>query len=550
MSSPSLALARGAAVALCIATSACASTSVKTTPGDLDGLEGMVRVEERRPSQWGTETEVARVLYDPTACPGISGRRVEREDDTSCHKSLYHVSKGATIHVDFNPAGLIHLKGGVRVRARLLGDNPVELPVENYGRISKDQLQVGDPMTLDDNRSRIATWAKTIPLAAARDAFVTLNTADGVLEHADSELAASYRDFQRLGDAAKEAALPRLQTRADTRGAPLDRVAQATRATRDAVDKVFDELHGMLAAAGLPDYDRGAAAAARRKLERGLLAAKERSSQDAVLARAVAACVSEFKPKAEPETETGPTLTAKKLEVCVKRHAADTRSTALLSQEQSAAAVDEALDELEAVLARAAEDALDGGIKPARIYLAAASTEHGDVLEVIVEEIKTASPDKSEGAPPTVAAASERVMETLRFRLRLVDNGVSARIAPQFVLLRRFKDVAVASATAKPTNFEVTPGASLTFRWRSLDPITDWFIPSLGIHAALPDFDPSNTGFELGVGFAVGLLNELVHFGFGWNLHATRDHEYFFISLDFLAGIDGFTHLTKSEGDQ
>jgi len=461
---------------------------------DGTGLARVVRVEARRPSQAGTTSELAKMLYDPRRCEPLVTRRVESGDDTQCLKSLYHVSKDATILVDFDAVEALALPDGVRVRARLLGDNPVELPVENYSRISKDELDVRAPRGLSGDGAATAKALLALPpkLAAFETALHDVSfAATGAMRAADEAApgAAETRDFAERVDSA----LGALASVRDAAAQLVDSVA-STRANLAAVAEAHIKL------------DRAIAAVAAPVGRVGLLTSH-------------AACADDV---------TSPGCQAQVVAF----------SGPLTNSDEQLDTMRQALEELRSAAARALHEAADG-VKPARIYLGAATTEHGDILEVIVESLEQAAAADQE-AP---------VSETLRFRIRLVDNGVSARVAPNFTLVKRIKDVAVASERAKPSNFEITAGAALTFRWRDEAPWTDWLVPSVGIHATLPDFDPSNS-FELGVGLSLGWLNDMIHAGIGWNLSVTDDREYFFISLDFLAGVDGFSQLTSKGGEE
>lgn len=183
-------------------------------------------------------------------------------------------------------------------------------------------------------------------------------------------------------------------------------------------------------------------------------------------------------------------------------------------------------------------------MKPAIVHLDAADLEHNDTVELIVKasmERLALSDDDS----------TEEEFLTYRFRMRIVDLGFSYAIGPQFGMIKRISDVREATAKDSPSNFRPAPGGAIQFRYRTYSRASDWLLPSVGAAAFVLDFDPSQA-FELGVGPSVGLLNGMVHGGAGWNLFVTDHRMYWFLSLDFLQTIESFGPLfggSKEEGE-
>jgi hypothetical protein len=70
----------------------------------------------------------------------------------------------------------------------------------------------------------------------------------------------------------------------------------------------------------------------------------------------------------------------------------------------------------------------------------------------------------------------------------------------------------------------------------------DWVFPSVGLAVYAVDFDPA-TSLELGVGPSIGLLDEHIHAGIGWNLSVGDHRQFWWVSLDFLRASDTFAAL-------
>lgn len=178
---------------------------------------------------------------------------------------------------------------------------------------------------------------------------------------------------------------------------------------------------------------------------------------------------------------------------------------------------------------------LERDIRDARVRLSSLALSHGDRVEVIVRLTRQGTAVRP-GESADAADLEERVV------VRAVDYGVSFSTSPQFVLIKRASDVRTATAAEKPSNFEPAPGAMFSARLHILDRVGDWLIPSVGLAAHIPDFDPRNS-LEIGLGPGIGLLDDHLHAGLAWDLSVPDHRQYWWISLDFLRTEKTFSHL-------
>lgn len=174
-------------------------------------------------------------------------------------------------------------------------------------------------------------------------------------------------------------------------------------------------------------------------------------------------------------------------------------------------------------------------VRDARVRMSTIDLRHGDRVEIIVRVTRPGTTLRADDARVTVDV-EERIV------IRAVEDGVTFTTGPQFALIKRFSDVRVGTATEVPSNFKPAAGVVFTARYRTLCGGLDWVIPSVGLSAHVADFDPS-TSLELGIGPSVGLLDEHIHAGVGWNLAVGDHRQYWWISLDFLRTSETFAGL-------
>lgn len=193
------------------------------------------------------------------------------------------------------------------------------------------------------------------------------------------------------------------------------------------------------------------------------------------------------------------------------------------------------IENMKAQLRQGIEKRLGRAVRDARVRLATLDIHQNDVVELIVRVSRQGTSLHSDDTRGTVDV-EERVL------LRVVEKRLTFSTSPQFALIKRMSDVRMASATEVPSNFKPAAGVVFAARVHALNRVYDWLIPSLGISAHVADFDPT-TSLELGLGPSLGLLDEHIHLGMGWNLAVSDNREYWWISLDFLRTSETFAAL-------
>jgi hypothetical protein len=99
--------------------------------------------------------------------------------------------------------------------------------------------------------------------------------------------------------------------------------------------------------------------------------------------------------------------------------------------------------------------------------------------------------------------------------------------------------------TADPdTDFDPAPSASWNLRHRirrkenedSRDKLYRFLDPGFGINTAAMDFEDEN--FQVGVGGHLSFFDNLLIFGYGYNLQADTDNDYFYLGIGVLEALD------------
>jgi hypothetical protein len=99
--------------------------------------------------------------------------------------------------------------------------------------------------------------------------------------------------------------------------------------------------------------------------------------------------------------------------------------------------------------------------------------------------------------------------------------------------------------TADPdTDFDPAPSASWNLRKRirpdvnadSTTKLYRFLDPGFGINTAAMDFEDEN--FQIGVGSHLTLFDNLLIFGYGYNLQADTDNDYFYLGIGVLEALD------------
>ncbi|MHC4567775.1 MAG: hypothetical protein ACYTE3_18680, partial [Planctomycetota bacterium] len=124
----------------------------------------------------------------------------------------------------------------------------------------------------------------------------------------------------------------------------------------------------------------------------------------------------------------------------------------------------------------------------------------------------------------------------------LVDRyGVTSDFSSHLVFVNRLGS---GLTTDPDTDFDPAPSASWNLRKRIRPDVDeDWhakwyrfFDPALGINTAAMDFEDEN--FQIGVGGHLSIFDNLLIFGYGYNLQADTDHDYFYLGIGVLEALD------------
>lgn len=94
------------------------------------------------------------------------------------------------------------------------------------------------------------------------------------------------------------------------------------------------------------------------------------------------------------------------------------------------------------------------------------------------------------------------------------------------------------------TNFDPAPSASWTLHNRirpdvnakPFEKLYRFLDPGVGINTAAMDFEDEN--FQIGVGGHLTFFDDLLIFGYGYNLQAETDHDYFYLGIGVLEALD------------
>jgi hypothetical protein len=193
------------------------------------------------------------------------------------------------------------------------------------------------------------------------------------------------------------------------------------------------------------------------------------------------------------------------------------------------------IEKMKEIFRKGIDGRLRRGVRDARVRLSTLDVHHGDRVEVIVRVTRLGTSFRADEARGTVDIEERAI-------IRITDWGVTFFTSPQLGLIKRASDVRVANASEVPSNYKPAAGFVFGARLRTLRPIMDWVFPSVGLAAFAVDFDPT-TSLEIGVGPSIGLLDEHIHAGAGWNLSVSDHRMFWWISLDFLRASETFAGL-------
>lgn len=193
------------------------------------------------------------------------------------------------------------------------------------------------------------------------------------------------------------------------------------------------------------------------------------------------------------------------------------------------------IDAMKKAIRQGIEGRLLRDVRDARVKMSTLDLRHGDRLEIIVRVSRQGTTLRAGDSRSTIDL-EERIV------IRAVDQGVSFATSPQFVLIKRASDLRTPTTTESPSNFKPAAGVLFNMRLRTLNATLDWVIPSIGLAAHVADFDPANS-LEIGIGPGIGLLDDHVHAGMGWDLSVNDNRRYWWVSLDFLRASETFSGL-------
>jgi hypothetical protein len=112
-----------------------------------------------------------------------------------------------------------------------------------------------------------------------------------------------------------------------------------------------------------------------------------------------------------------------------------------------------------------------------------------------------------------------------------------------------FVDRILTPGDENETNFVAAPAVSYTYRYLTRE--ENWFSKgwnvldlALGVNAAALNFQSG--GVELGVAGVATLFNDILQFGYGYNLQVDSDNQYFFIGLGITQMLDAYQNPSVS----
>jgi len=525
----------------------------KTDAADGPGarfLYGHVEVDELQPSAAGTTSFVRRHAY-PNAedKPGCT-------DPIDCLASINTVARRSDLMIkldsDIEKLG----SGQLTVRARVMRATPVELSVENYTRVGDQSVQPAPKTRITQQdldvllNSRQVVGQTRDALDAAKQAEVRLRI---TVVRAQRAVDDARQAWAAGADAAKRQAAARVQTALSD---VITDQGTASARWRDIADQMRAEVvtTGLVDRAGANARQTTSAADANTMQEfedatrwAGLRATDNAADGTPALGRRLADVLATSQDQLAKCDVTKSADCLAVLEPLAPKAGIGSGTGGILADIWSNADPDRATDVGRRIVAllhvaartTAAERAAPA---PGRVRLAdVADLQHDDVLEISVQF----DPGTFQLGGKSFPIGSSETAQRFALRFRVVDLGVSWRVGTQVVLLKRTHDVSNATQTAVPSNWKPTVAASLDFRYRGRARGWEWLVPSVGIAAALPDFDPVRD-FELGLGLNIGWLNEQLHVGYGIDLHASANRTYVYLGLDFLRTVESFGALFKA----
>lgn len=164
-------------------------------------------------------------------------------------------------------------------------------------------------------------------------------------------------------------------------------------------------------------------------------------------------------------------------------------------------------------------------LRPAQIFLSKEDAKPGDILRIKMLHFP---PDfESDGKTVKNAPLEQTIAE-----IHIDDFGWRTEVADSFLLVK--------AADKKISNFTGAAGASLLWSPRPRPRFDAWYLttirslrPSFGFNVSYLDFDEKKE-LEIGAGVVIGLFDNAIHVGRGWNLNYDGDdRSYFFLGFSF-----------------
>lgn len=447
--------------------------------------------------------------------------------------------------------------GELSVRARILRETPVELPVDNFTIVDKSELKSESPAFVPDHILRDQSPFDDFDrqILAVLDSLARVDANGDLPSPADLTRTGVTAETVQSSDTDRRTVV-RLRARLTVYQAAYDQLLQD-------VNQLLGQLRALVKSdmlTGLSDQAFNRLSQRAFKIQ-SHLQQWSRTLESAKVDFTARAAECDLAAPPEPAADAGP-LPQSKLADCSYKALTDAdreirRQQAGLAQlrlelphadsppssarpgeppKSRLAAVTEELGALRTwvVVGMRQEMVLDykKSFKkrialPAEVHLDdARDLVHGEILELTIRN-RIPSLNESSGGFRRDTSAKRDLIQ--RFRFRAVDHRLSFSVSGQFVIVKR---LASAGPDEIGANYVPTAGVGLSARYHLKQRWGDWALPSVGV-LVLPLHFSQNDSLEIGVAAQVGVLNDLIHVGLGRNLFLRHNYTFWFLGLDF-----------------